>query len=291
MEYHERIGPVQLPISTPLPTEWNNATDQPLHSQPVSKPVQLEPSSDDCGSPEAVANGRFPWLAILEHGSTDPRSRKRTLSKGVLIDRRHVLTTVSSVQNTFPSWVLTGVRLTGDATRPRQRGTTDKLRLPIGTVFLHESKDIAIVRLASVVPRTGAWQPVCVPREDHRLEGLALVYHVCHKHRGVDGGSHSSGKLLPAKHIGASDCNQYFAPHGTTIETKGFCAWEPTADNCTGALGGPVLAMIRDRYYVVGLSSYVHTKVDVNGSDLPSIYVRVGAFRKWISAVLRTELD
>ncbi|XP_052862839.1 serine protease 48-like [Anopheles cruzii] len=285
MEYHE-----SLELSTPLPGKWSNATDQPLHSQSVPKPA-LEPSSDDCGSPEALADGRFPWLVILEHGSTDPRSRKRTLSKGVLIDQRHVLTTVSSIQNTFPSWVLTGVRL-GDAPRPRQRGTTGKLRLPVGTVFLHESKDIAVVRLAGVVPRRGpTWQPVCVPREDHRLEGLALVYHVCHKHREVGKGSHSSSKLLPAKHIGASDCNQYFAPHRTTIETKGFCAWEQTTDNCTGAIGGPVLAIIRDRYHVMGLSSYVHTQVDVNGTDLPSIYVRVGAFRKWISAVLRTELD
>lgn len=47
-----------------------------------------------------------PWIAVLEHTDPTGRSRKKTLSKGVLIDERHVLTTVSSVHNSHPFWTV-----------------------------------------------------------------------------------------------------------------------------------------------------------------------------------------
>lgn len=47
-----------------------------------------------------------PWIAVLVHTDPTGRSRKKTLSKGVLIDQRHVLTTVSSLHNSRPFWVV-----------------------------------------------------------------------------------------------------------------------------------------------------------------------------------------
>lgn len=47
-----------------------------------------------------------PWIAVLVHTDPSGRNRKKTLSKGVLIDQRHVLTTVSSLHNSRPFWIV-----------------------------------------------------------------------------------------------------------------------------------------------------------------------------------------
>lgn len=47
-----------------------------------------------------------PWIVVLEHTDPRGRSRKKTVSKGVLIDNRHVLTTVSSIHNSHPFWTV-----------------------------------------------------------------------------------------------------------------------------------------------------------------------------------------
>ncbi|XP_049538648.1 melanization protease 1-like [Anopheles darlingi] len=235
--------------------------------------------------------GRFPWVAVLEHGLPENGSRQRTVSKGVLIDRRHVLTTVSSVQHTFPDWILTDIRL-GDPAVPRRRGTLGQVRLPIEAVFLHETQDIALIRLVNMLPRNSTRvQPMCVPREDFPLEQLDLQRHVCEK-RGVGGRTEpTASRLLPVDRITADECKPHYRAYQTTIDNRTFCAWEPTIDTCTGGVGGPIIAKIRHRYHIVGLASYVHTKAEPAGKDMPSIYVRVGAYRHWISAVIQTVIE
>lgn len=57
-----------------------------------------------CG--ERTVDTHHPWIVVLVHTDPNGRSRKKTLSKGVLIDRRHVLTTVSSLHNSRPFWIV-----------------------------------------------------------------------------------------------------------------------------------------------------------------------------------------
>uniref|UniRef100_A0A182FIE1 Uncharacterized protein n=2 Tax=Anopheles albimanus TaxID=7167 RepID=A0A182FIE1_ANOAL len=251
----------------------------------------LAPTDNDCGSYNQSTPGRFPWVAILEHGLPEKGSRQRTVSKGVLIDRRHILTTVSSVQHTFPDWILTDIRL-GDPAVPRRRGTLGQIRLPIEAVFLHETQDIALIRLVNMLPRNSTRvQPMCVPQEDFPLDELDLQRHVCEK-RGVGGRSEATAsRLLPVDRITADECKPHYRQYQTTIDNRTFCAWEPTVDTCTGGVGGPIIAKIRHRYHIVGLASYVHTKTEPKGRDMPSIYVRVGAYRHWISAVIQTVIE
>lgn len=52
------------------------------------------------------SDDNHPWIAVLIHTDPSEKSRKKTLSKGVLIDRRHVLTTVSSLHNSRPFWIV-----------------------------------------------------------------------------------------------------------------------------------------------------------------------------------------
>lgn len=68
--------------------------------KPKSETVQLY---DECGTKDKDIH---PWLAILEHTNPSSNKKRKTLSKGVLIHPQYVLTTVSSIHNSFPFWIV-----------------------------------------------------------------------------------------------------------------------------------------------------------------------------------------
>ncbi|XP_049297556.1 phenoloxidase-activating enzyme-like [Anopheles funestus] len=269
--------------------------------QPVTDSTPEELLKDECGILPPGVDG-FPWIAVLEHGEPQANAaHKRTLSKGVLIDRQHVLTTVSSIHNSHPTWVVTSVRL-GDMptrrqtnvnrTNPITQRTNGTQKFGIETVFLHEKKDIALIRLADGGVRevTDFIRPICLPREDYRLENFKLSSHVCQR-RLESTGRVSRSRLQPLDLISVDSCNELMRPYGARLPVKSFCARESSNDNCTGTLGGPAIANVRGKYHVLGLRSYVQTETNVDGLDIPSIYVRVGGLRKWISAVIKAISD
>lgn len=57
----------------------------------------------DCGN---LTNENIPWIVIIEHKDPDNPNSRKTLSKGVLISDKHVLTTVSSIHSSHPFWVV-----------------------------------------------------------------------------------------------------------------------------------------------------------------------------------------
>lgn len=61
----------------------------------------------ECGAQTAE---NHPWIVVLEHADPMEKNKRKTLSKGVLIGPEHVLTTVSSIHNSHPFWVVSGVR-------------------------------------------------------------------------------------------------------------------------------------------------------------------------------------
>lgn len=287
--------------SKDLPNASNDtAAEVKLQSNIVDQPVTSETTpvspNNECGVVAPGVDG-FPWIAVLEHGEPQANvAHKRTLSKGVLIDRQHVLTTVSSIHNSHPTWVVTSVRL-GDTPTRRQTNVTragnlaqrlnSTQRFEIETVFLHEKKDIALIRLADggVRQLTDSIRPICLPQEDYRLEHFKLTSHVCQR-RIEPAGRFSRSKLQPLELVSVDSCNELMRPYGARLPVKSFCARESANDNCTGTLGGPAIAMVRGKYHVLGLRSYIHTETLVDGSDIPSIYIRVGGLRKWISTVI-----
>uniref|UniRef100_A0A182W506 Peptidase S1 domain-containing protein n=1 Tax=Anopheles minimus TaxID=112268 RepID=A0A182W506_9DIPT len=286
-------------------TGGNTGTESVTHrsanlDQPVTESAQ-DTLEDECGVVAPGMDG-FPWIAVLEHGGPQSNTAlKRTLSKGVLIDRQHVLTTVSSVHNSHPTWVVTSVRLgdiptrrltTVNRTNPIALRTNGTQRFGIETVFLHEKKDIALIRLADGGVRevTDYIRPICLPRDDYRLENFKLSSHVCER-RLESAGRVSRSRLQPLDLISINSCNELMRPYGARLPVKTFCAWESGNDNCTGTLGGPAIANVRGKYRVLGLRSYIHTETNVDGLEIPSIYVRVGGLRKWISAVIKAISD
>lgn len=101
-----------------------------------------------CGAQTAE---NHPWIAVLEHTDPNkPKLKKKTLSKGVLISSQHVLTTVSSIHNSHPFWVVSGVRL-GDtptwAVDNVVKASNQVVHRGIDEVYIHENKDIAVIKL------------------------------------------------------------------------------------------------------------------------------------------------
>lgn len=97
---------VQLPVSNEIEdVEYVIPTNETLFATP-SKSEALESAIEfdlQCG---VKSNDNHPWIVVLEHTDPTGRSPKKTLSKGVLIDNIHVLTTVSSLHNSRPFWTV-----------------------------------------------------------------------------------------------------------------------------------------------------------------------------------------
>lgn len=95
------IGNNTIILSTPPPP---TATPATTTTTTVSTITTIEPIKvEHCG--EQIGE-HFPWIAVIEHTKPNGKRRRKTLSKGVLIDSQHVLTTVSSIHNSLPFWIV-----------------------------------------------------------------------------------------------------------------------------------------------------------------------------------------
>lgn len=92
-------------LSTVETSHLPTTTLIPVESEKLLPEGENDSLQNACG---VRSNDDFPWIAVLEHTNPHVRSRKqrKTLSKGVLITRQHVLTTVSSIHNSNPFWVV-----------------------------------------------------------------------------------------------------------------------------------------------------------------------------------------
>lgn len=103
------------PEVTPPPTDERDSVSTVGGTTTTTTTVEqfLDTDLETDGSQSAAAvdcgiriGDNHPWIAVLEHTDPTGRSGRKTLSKGVLIDERHVLTTVSSVHNSHPFWTV-----------------------------------------------------------------------------------------------------------------------------------------------------------------------------------------
>ncbi|XP_065077044.1 CLIP domain-containing serine protease B4-like [Ochlerotatus camptorhynchus] len=274
----------QVPMSSTTDTETT-----------TSKSMATKLSAPECGK---LSGDDVPWIAILEHTNPNGGVQKKTLSKGVLIDDRHVLTTISSIHNSYPFWVVTGIRLGDTPTWAASKGSKemnsrkrDVVSIPVRNVFLHEKKDIAVIRLSERVNITEKIRPICLPAND-RFNYTDMYFHICKKDKSGFGRMGISSKLIAVTYLSQKDCQILFRRHKAELGLKEFCVWDETGDNCTGDLGGPLMVKLDGRYHVIGLNSYaLLAKSKIDSEGLPGVYVRVGSFSKWIQAVLKTEFD
>lgn len=132
-------------------------------------------------------------------------------------------------------------------------------------------------------------QPICLPTSDNYNFG-EMMHHSCQKlrHRTPARVSVQGMSVLP---IAPQECSTLYHRKGASFSTREeFCAWDERLDTCTGDLGGPLVFSIQEKYQVIGLASYAHSKRIIRDPALPGVYVRVGKHTKWIKMVLEEEV-
>lgn len=134
------------------------------------------------------------------------------------------------------------------------------LTIGIDRIYKHQYKDIAIIRLIEKINFTDFITPVCLP-EDDNYNFRELQFHICKR-----SSSKSITKLPINRYVSVSplspqDCTIMFHRKHAIFTLEEFCAWDETGDTCTGDLGGPLVGKLNGRYQVIGLNSYVNTRV------------------------------
>uniref|UniRef100_A0A336N033 CSON009640 protein n=2 Tax=Culicoides sonorensis TaxID=179676 RepID=A0A336N033_CULSO len=243
----------------------------------------------ECGAQTAE---NHPWIAVLEHTDPTGKSKKRTLSKGVLIGPQHVLTTVSSIHNSHPFWVVSGVRL-GDsptwAIDNMEHNSSRVVRRDIEEVYIHEKKDIALIKLTQRVKITDNIKPICLPKQGH-YEFRELHLHICKRIKGVPLKKQARIIVAQVTPVAPHDCTIMFQRQHATVTPSEFCAWDENGDTCTGDLGGPVIGKHNGRFYVTGLKSYALTSMNLNEDAMPGVYTKVGSHIKWIRELMNNNV-
>lgn len=101
--------------------------------------------------------------------------------------------------------------------------------------------------------------PVCLPDDDN-FGFRDLELHMC-KRTGKANRAPKISNVL-ASPLKSRDCSIMLQRKQAKLSHTEFCAWDETGDTCTGDLGGPLVGKrIDGRYRVIGLNSYVTTKV------------------------------
>lgn len=122
-----------------------------------------------------------PFIALLVHTNPyDTGSRKRTLSKGVLISENFVLTTVSSIYHSESFWTVSSVRL-GDFVTWNKYANRDRsysMEIDVDEIFYHKTRDIALIKLKQSVNFTDTIRPACLPQSDN-YNFKELKSHLC----------------------------------------------------------------------------------------------------------------
>lgn len=281
----QRSSTAENTAATTLNSKIDDDTDESKAAK-VGATAETQDLKLICGAQTAE---NHPWIAVLEHTDPNkPKSKKKTLSKGVLISSQHVLTTVSSIHNSHPFWVVSGVRL-GDtptwATEGMARRSDQVVHRGIDEVYIHENKDIAVIKLDEKVDFSDAIRPVCLLSQGE-VKHIELYLHQCKRIKHIPLREAARVVTITATPLSPRDCHIYFKRNGGIISPDEFCAWDEKGDTCTGDLGGPLIGKVSGRFYVVGLHSYALTASTLNDKAAPGVYTKVASHLKWIQTVI-----
>ncbi|KAG5675206.1 hypothetical protein PVAND_005130 [Polypedilum vanderplanki] len=233
----------------------------------------------------------IPFIALLVHTNPyDSQSRKRTLSKGVLISENFVITTVSSVYHSESFWTVTSVRL-GDFVTWNKYANRDKsysVEIDIEEIYFHKKRDIALIKLKESVNFTDVIRPACLPQSDS-YNFKELKSHLCKRSHHPK--TPADVSLEFAAPLSTFDCRKFFSRKRIAISQYEFCVWDETGDDCAGDLATALFTIHNGRLFLVGLRSYAETDDEdiPDPSEYPGIYIKVGSYLEWISAVINAD--
>ncbi|XP_056266522.1 vitamin K-dependent protein C isoform X2 [Pseudoliparis swirei] len=229
---------------------------------------------------EVGKKGESPWQALL----LDARGSFRC--GGVLIHENWVLTAAHCLEHSFRF----RVRL-GDYERHRDEGT--EVTLKVAKAFRHPQydsrtvdNDIALLRLQTPAPFSQYVVPACLPGRDMaervlHLNGTVTVVTGWGKQDMNDTAFSSALNVIRVPLVERDLCSRQMTHN---ISDNVLCAGVlgQRADACEGDSGGPMVALYRDTWFLVGLVSWGE---GCGRTDKLGVYTKVSNYNQWISGV------
>ncbi|MFB9903955.1 serine protease [Allokutzneria oryzae] len=245
-------------------------------------PASADPEPRIVGGTEVKAN-RYPWMvAIIDAG------RRTQFCGGSLVNSRWVVTAAHCLTGRRADGVLVALGA-NDWRQPVRLAAASRLVSHPGYVDPKVNKasrltsDIGMIELAEEIPLN-----------DRRIQTIALPQPGTGFASAVASGwgmttyqGKASVKLLEVPLLNQDLlCTRLYPLLRLTFDPRvQTCAAAPGKDVCKGDSGGPLMAAIAGRMYLVGTVSW---GVVCGDQSRPAVYTKVSAFVDWIKGTART---
>ncbi|XP_032153878.1 putative serine protease 42 [Sapajus apella] len=231
---------------------------------------------------ENAEEGKWPWQVSVRIG-------RRHICGGTLVTNTWVLTAAHCILRRFQYSVKMGDRSIYNE--------NTSVVVPVQRIFVHPNysaaptvkNDVALLRLQHLVNFTANIQPVCIPRENFRVEARTRCW--------VTGwGNTKEGEKSPTEIL--QEVDQYILRHEECnkqmqrlmsstkdVIIKGMvCGYKgPGKDSCQGDSGGPLVCEYNDTWVQVGIVSW---GIGCGRQGVPGVYTEIGVYSKWLITVV-----